>query len=187
MSLFEAVANVEYGEDDEGLFGRRIDLDGRYRRRLSLIRWTMVLTMLGEIGLTKDFASGATPEDVCAQTIRSLRAAGVQHEHDDVGLGDGLLAALVGVVLDVARRAVGGHGQRLAAPMDADDAGVGARGAVLKGVGHDVAVVLLPDPALGGHVGAGDDLDHRIHPAFGGGHVGGGAHRGRGDPGPLGA
>lgn len=28
-------------------------------------------------GLTKDFADGATPEDVCAMTIRSLRAAGV--------------------------------------------------------------------------------------------------------------
>jgi len=28
-------------------------------------------------GLTKDFANGATPEDVCAETIRALRAAGV--------------------------------------------------------------------------------------------------------------
>ena len=28
-------------------------------------------------GLTRDFAGGATPEDVCAATIRSLRAAGV--------------------------------------------------------------------------------------------------------------
>jgi len=28
-------------------------------------------------GLTKDFEGGATPEDVCASTIRSLRAAGV--------------------------------------------------------------------------------------------------------------
>lgn len=28
-------------------------------------------------GLTKDFADGATPEDVCAMTIRSLRVAGV--------------------------------------------------------------------------------------------------------------
>jgi 5,10-methylenetetrahydrofolate reductase len=30
-------------------------------------------------GLTKDFAGGATPEDVCAMTIRSLRAAGVSN------------------------------------------------------------------------------------------------------------
>jgi 5,10-methylenetetrahydrofolate reductase len=30
-------------------------------------------------GLTKEFAAGATPEDVCARTIRSLRAAGVKH------------------------------------------------------------------------------------------------------------
>jgi hypothetical protein len=30
-------------------------------------------------GLTEDFARGATPEDVCAATIRSLRAAGVRN------------------------------------------------------------------------------------------------------------
>lgn len=30
-------------------------------------------------GLTRDFANGATPADVCAATIRSLRAAGVRH------------------------------------------------------------------------------------------------------------
>jgi 5,10-methylenetetrahydrofolate reductase len=30
-------------------------------------------------GLTADFASGATPEDVCAKTIRILRGAGVKH------------------------------------------------------------------------------------------------------------
>ena len=30
-------------------------------------------------GLTKEFADGATPEDVCAATIRELRAIGVKH------------------------------------------------------------------------------------------------------------
>jgi hypothetical protein len=30
-------------------------------------------------GLTKEFAEGATPEEVCARTIRSLMAAGVRH------------------------------------------------------------------------------------------------------------
>ncbi len=30
-------------------------------------------------GLISDFANGATPEDVCASTIRELRAAGVKH------------------------------------------------------------------------------------------------------------
>lgn len=30
-------------------------------------------------GLIKDFAAGLSPEDVCAQTIRELRAAGVKH------------------------------------------------------------------------------------------------------------
>jgi hypothetical protein len=30
-------------------------------------------------GLTEEFAAGATPEEVCARTIRSLRAAGARH------------------------------------------------------------------------------------------------------------
>ena len=30
-------------------------------------------------GLTKEFAAGDTPEEVCARTIRTLRAAGVKH------------------------------------------------------------------------------------------------------------
>lgn len=30
-------------------------------------------------GLTRDFSNGATAEDVCAMTLRTLRAAGVQH------------------------------------------------------------------------------------------------------------
>ena len=30
-------------------------------------------------GLTRDFAEGLTPDDICARTIRTLRAAGVQH------------------------------------------------------------------------------------------------------------
>jgi hypothetical protein len=29
--------------------------------------------------LTEEFAAGATPEEVCARTIRSLRAAGARH------------------------------------------------------------------------------------------------------------
>ena len=30
-------------------------------------------------GLMKEFAAGATPDDICARTIRMLRAAGVRH------------------------------------------------------------------------------------------------------------
>ena len=30
-------------------------------------------------GLTREFAAGATPEDVCARTIRALTQAGVRH------------------------------------------------------------------------------------------------------------
>ena len=44
------------------------------------------------------------------------------------------------------------------------DAGVGAGGRVLQRVGHHVAVVLLPEPALGGDVGRGDQRQHRRRP-----------------------
>jgi hypothetical protein len=30
-------------------------------------------------GLTREFAEGASPEEICARTIRALRAAGVRH------------------------------------------------------------------------------------------------------------
>jgi hypothetical protein len=30
-------------------------------------------------GLTREFAEGLTPEEICARTIRMLRAAGVRH------------------------------------------------------------------------------------------------------------
>jgi hypothetical protein len=30
-------------------------------------------------GLTREFGEGLTPDEVCARTIRTLRAAGVQH------------------------------------------------------------------------------------------------------------
>ena len=45
--------------------------------------------------------------------------------------------------------------------MHAHHARVVAGGAVGQGVGHDVTVVLLPQPALGGFVGRGDDLQQR--------------------------
>ena len=44
------------------------------------------------------------------------------------GLGHGLFAAFVGVVLDVARRAIGSDRQALAGAVDAHDPGVGAGG-----------------------------------------------------------
>ena len=30
-------------------------------------------------GLTREFAEGATPDEICARTIRALRDAGVKH------------------------------------------------------------------------------------------------------------
>ncbi len=103
------------------------------------------------------------------------------------GLGHGLLASLVGVVLDVAGGAVRGDRQGLARAVHPHDAGVGAGGAVLQGVGHDVAVVLLPQPALGGHVRAGQQRQHRRFPVGRGGDAGGvqAGLQGRLHPGPV--
>jgi hypothetical protein len=30
-------------------------------------------------GLTREFGEGATPDEICARTIRALRAAGIRH------------------------------------------------------------------------------------------------------------
>jgi hypothetical protein len=30
-------------------------------------------------GLTREFAAGGTPDDICARSIRALKAAGVRH------------------------------------------------------------------------------------------------------------
>ena len=87
------------------------------------------------------------------------------------GLGHALLSALIGIVLDIAGGAVAGHRQPLVRAVHADHAGVGAGGRVVQGVGHDVTVVLLPQPALGGHVGAADHVQYGVGPAIGGGHI----------------
>ncbi|OIQ72383.1 hypothetical protein GALL_459930 [mine drainage metagenome] len=61
--------------------------------------------------------------------------------------------------------------------MHADDPGVGAGGRVLQGVGHDVAVVLLPQPALGGHVRGAHQLDDGRRIVGRRGHIGRGQTR----------
>src|SRR6185503_7899252 len=71
--------------------------------------------------------------------------AGADRAEVAPGLGDRLPAALDGVGLAIARRAVGGDRQRLAGTVDADERGVPARR--LDRVGADLLVILLPDPA----------------------------------------
>ena len=80
------------------------------------------------------------------------------------GLRHGLLAPLESIRKHIAGGAVAGQGEGLATPVDADDGGVGARGGLLQGVGHDVAIILLPDPASGGEVWAADQLQDRGRP-----------------------
>ncbi len=84
----------------------------------------------------------------------SVAARGVAPHGDEVapGLGHRLFAALERVGLDIARRHVGGEGERLGRAMDADHAGAEAGGA--ERVGHDLAVILLPYPGFVGVVRA---------------------------------
>ena len=71
----------------------------------------------------------------------------------------------------VARRAVDGHRQPLVGAVHAHDRGVAAR--ALHGIGHDHVIVLLPHPALGAEVGAGEQALEAAGEAFGLRHVGG--------------
>src|SRR3546814_13521742 len=65
-------------------------------------------------------------------------------------LGDRLLAAFDRVGVAITRGTVGGHRERPARAVDADERGV-APG--LHRVGADLAVILFPDPAAAGDVG----------------------------------
>ena len=83
-------------------------------------------------------------------------------------LGDRLLPALDRVGEAIARRAVGGDRQRLVGAVDPHHRGVAA--GALDGVGADLAVILLPDPAAAGEVGrahqhqqVGGDIAARRH------------------------
>ena len=89
-------------------------------------------------------------------------------------LGDGLFATLHRVGEAIARRAVGGDGERLVGAVDADYRRVAAGTAAAQRVGHDHMVVLLPDPALGGQVGASQQLLQRRHRVIGGRDIIGG-------------
>jgi 5,10-methylenetetrahydrofolate reductase len=53
------------------------------------------------VGLTRDFAAGATPEDVCARTIRTLMDAGARHFYISnlpIGRAQHVLADVLGKV-----------------------------------------------------------------------------------------
>jgi hypothetical protein len=52
-------------------------------------------------GLARDFAAGATAEDVCARTIRALTDAGARHFHNSnlpVGRAQSVLSTILGKV-----------------------------------------------------------------------------------------
>ncbi len=155
--------------------------DGRRRRNgdaVGLVIEADVAAHDREVQLAAGLGHAVGGAHDLAHDLRALRVAEVQVVGDGDGtrtdggqvaprLGHGLLAAFIGVGLDIARGAVAGDGQTLFRAVDADHARVGAGRAVLQRVGHDVTVVLLPDPALRRHVGAGDDLQYGVVPAFG--------------------
>ena len=78
------------------------------------------------------------------------------------GFCDGLLAAFKRVGKAVSRCAIGGDGERLVGAVDTHDGGVGGIFRAGGGVCHHVAVILVPDPGLGGHVGAGHQAQQHI-------------------------
>ena len=83
--------------------------------------------------------------------------AGADRAEVAIRLGDRLLAALTRVGEAIARRAIGGDGERLVGAVDADQGGVAA--GRLDRVGADLLVILLPDPAAAGEVGRGHQLE----------------------------
>uniref|UniRef100_A0A0N4ZZR4 Oxidoreductase n=1 Tax=Parastrongyloides trichosuri TaxID=131310 RepID=A0A0N4ZZR4_PARTI len=167
------------GDQAHGADGR----GRRNRRAVGLVVEADVAAHDREVEVAASFRHALDGAHDLAHDLRALGVAEVQvvGDGDRVGadggqvapsLGHGLLAALEGIGQHVARGAVGGDGQRLLRAVHAHDAGVGAGGRVLEGVGHDVAVVLLPEPALGGHVGAAHQLEYRIGIVGRGGDVG---------------
>ena len=116
------------------------------------------------------FAHAFDAVDELAHDLRPFRIAEVHvvGEGDRQGahrsqvapaLGHRLRPAAARVGLAIARRAIGGERQPLDAPRQPDDRGVAPR--PLYRVAHHQMVVLLPDPALAGEVGAADEADER--------------------------
>ena len=197
------VAVLHAGEvGAEGVVGDQADgADGGGRRNgcaVGLVVERDVAAHDREVQLAAGLGHALDGADDLAHDLGPLRIAEVEVVGDGdrigadrgqvaPGFGDHLLAALVGIGQHIARGAVRRDGQRLLRAVDPHDAGVGAGGAVLQRVGHHVTVVLLPQPALGGHVGARHQRDDRGGVVGRGGDVGRRQARllGRDDPGAV--
>ena len=137
-------------------------------RRLALVVEADVAAHDREVERAAGFAHAFEAADELRHDLGPLGVAEVEAVGDRerpgadraevaVGFGDGLLSALIGVGVAVARGAVGGDRQRLLRAVDADHRGVAA--GALDRVGADLAVILLPDPAARGEVGGGHQLE----------------------------
>ena len=70
---------------------------------------------------------------------------------------NGLFAAFERIGFDIARCYVGARGNGFCGAVDADHGGISTRSC--SSIRLDQVVILMPDPALGAHVGCADDLE----------------------------
>jgi hypothetical protein len=185
VAIFDQSADQADAADGRG----RQDADGRWSRcRARRCRRRSGSRALGRLRRCRG------PQDELAHDLRALGIAEVEvvgggerlapTRQVAPALGDGLLAALEGIGLAIARRDVGGHGERpWWGGLDADDAGIAAR---RQRIALDQRVVLLVDPAARGEVRRADQL-----PAAPRRSTSAGLRRGlqrplrRSDPGPV--
>ncbi len=125
-----------------------------------------------EIQRAAGFADALDGMDELAHDLRALGIAEIEvvggGERQGAGrgevapaFGDRLLAALERIGLAIARRDVGGEGERLdRVSLDAHDTSVAARN--LQRIALDQRVVLLPHPAARGAVGGIKQLQQRV-------------------------
>ena len=74
-----------------------------------------------------------------------------------IGFSNRLFAAFIGVGIDIARGAVGRHGERLFVAVHAYHSGITTR--LLSSIGANLTVILLPDPRAASEIGRSHQLE----------------------------
>ena len=91
------------------------------------------------------------------EAVGDREGLGTHRAQIPIGLRNRLFAAFIGIGVAVTRGAIGGDRDGLVRAVDADDRCVAAGG--LYGIAADLLVILLPNPAPRGDVGAGHQLE----------------------------
>ena len=182
------------GEQPDRAYRGRGEDGGPAARCFALIVKTDIAADDGRVERDAGFAHPFEAADDLAHDFGTLRIAEVETVGDGkragtdranvaIGFGDGLFAALIGVGKAIARGAVGGDRECLLRAVDADERGVATGG--LDGVTADFLVILFPDPAARGDVGAGHELEQIGDQIRAFGHVGQRRGRWHSDMGPV--